>query len=384
MGKRPSLDSLTSLRFFAAALIVLLHSKDSFEATKGNWPYQLAYGVSFFFVLSGFILTYVYADSEFSVRDFYVSRVARIWPLHVVTLTAFVLLMPPEAWTISGDSFIRTFLTNLLLLHAWVPNGEFNFSFNAVSWSISAELFFYIAFPFLASRWDQRWLRNSAIALAGVAAWIAFCDFMRVPRFSGSNIFAMTTTSVAFVSPFSRVAEFIAGMIGARLFFAARSWFSALSNRQADAVEVAAVAAFALWTWAIPHYLYRGDTQGFYSTATCYFLFTCGAAPAFGVLIACIANQRGFISRALTFKPLVILGEASFALYLTHLISLRWFLNHRFYFSSYPDSVQLTGYWAFVIALSLVAGVAVERPARKLIVRLFADKTGFVGTVRAQ
>jgi peptidoglycan/LPS O-acetylase OafA/YrhL len=363
MEKRPSLDSLTSLRFFAAALIVLLHSKDSFELTRGDWPYQLAYGVSFFFVLSGFILAYVYAEGRpgFSIRDFYVSRIARIWPLHVVTLVSFVLLMPAEAWTISGSDFARVFMANLLLLHAMIPNAEFNFSFNAVSWSISAELFFYIAFPLLASRWNERWLRHAAIAFIGIAAWLAYADLIHVSRFSGSNIFAMTTTSVAFISPFSRIAEFITGMIAARLFFASRVWFA--------------------WAWAVPHWLYRGDTQGFYSTATCYFLFTCGAAPAFGVLIACIANQRGFISRALTFRPLVILGDASFALYLTHLLSLRWFLNHRFYFSSFPDSIQLAGYWAFVIALSLVVGAVVERPARKVIVKAFARKAETASTL---
>ncbi len=88
---------LTSLRFFAAAKIVVFHSVNAFRGLgQGKIPFPLGQGVSFFFVLSGFILTYVYPSLSGShrIRDFYVARIARIWPAHFVTFLLLLWLIP--------------------------------------------------------------------------------------------------------------------------------------------------------------------------------------------------------------------------------------------------------------------------------------------------
>jgi peptidoglycan/LPS O-acetylase OafA/YrhL len=77
------LDQLTSLRFFAAYLIILYHSVGLFGIERIG--VNLGQGVSFFFVLSGFILTYVYPrlDSWTDIRQFWRARFARIWPAYI-------------------------------------------------------------------------------------------------------------------------------------------------------------------------------------------------------------------------------------------------------------------------------------------------------------
>jgi peptidoglycan/LPS O-acetylase OafA/YrhL len=85
-AQKARLSALTTLRFIAASGIVLHHLRgpllpnDAFAA----WPLDNA--VSFFFVLSGFILAYTYPKLERpgAVRDFFVARIARIWPVHLV------------------------------------------------------------------------------------------------------------------------------------------------------------------------------------------------------------------------------------------------------------------------------------------------------------
>jgi peptidoglycan/LPS O-acetylase OafA/YrhL len=124
---------LTSLRFFAA-LLVLAHHYFGFMAGFS--------GVTFFYVLSGYILTVNYADRVGSWREvklFWWKRFARIYPTHLLVLAA----------AIPFGSSLSVLPINLLLLHSWVPVQSVFFSFNGPSWSISNEAAFYGVFPWL-------------------------------------------------------------------------------------------------------------------------------------------------------------------------------------------------------------------------------------------
>ncbi len=139
------LPALTSLRFFAAASIVYFHMQ-TFKVLPSVPNPDFALGVSFFFVLSGFILAYNYRDlARGDLGRFYIARFARLFPVHIVTFVfAALFVLPWNLWTF-GPSLI-TVPYNLTLTHAWLPLGGLVFSWNAVSWSISAELFFYLLF----------------------------------------------------------------------------------------------------------------------------------------------------------------------------------------------------------------------------------------------
>ena len=106
-------------------------------------------GVTFFFILSGFLLAYGYKKRlmtrEISTSDFYKARAVKLYPLHILCFAAVFLLG------------IRNFVTadlpkavlNLFLLQSWVPSPDYYMSYNAVSWFLSDELFFYLMFPFV-------------------------------------------------------------------------------------------------------------------------------------------------------------------------------------------------------------------------------------------
>ena len=172
MQKVNKLDQLTSLRFFAALMIVYHHSTGQF-GIKGISGINFGQGVSFFFVLSGFILAYVYPklESWIEIKRFLRARVARLWPGYVASfLLGFWLA--PYAW----DTKIA--ITNLLMVQAWIPMSSYYFSYNAVSWSISTEFFFYFIFSFLIINWNSTWLIKLGLSGALLIALMYFSNIL--------------------------------------------------------------------------------------------------------------------------------------------------------------------------------------------------------------
>ena len=158
-----NLKQLTSLRFFAALWVVAYHY---WPSLTGGYPVLVDkgyLGVELFFVLSGFILAHVYLDDAGAGRlnygRFLWARLARIYPVHLVTLAAIGLMgalalalgYPMRHQVIVWSVLPQT----LLLIHAW---GTASVSaWNHPSWSISAEWFAYVFFPlFAAAAWALR------------------------------------------------------------------------------------------------------------------------------------------------------------------------------------------------------------------------------------
>jgi peptidoglycan/LPS O-acetylase OafA/YrhL len=178
-------QTLDTFRFLAALLVGVHHTTIHFELfTEAESPLIAAlYSfVDFFFIISGFVIAINYAhkiDSVGAYLQFLRRRLARIYPLHLLTLAIFAV-----GGTLAvrhGLNFDRPYYfdpkwlpENLLLIHAWgtVPHR----TFNGPSWSISAEFFVYLLFPlfaFLASR------ARLAINLLLLAAFIVILGAAR-------------------------------------------------------------------------------------------------------------------------------------------------------------------------------------------------------------
>ena len=148
------LNCLTSLRVFAAMLIVIHHCvpKEHLLKVPVLRGMCLDHGVSFFFVLSGFILTYVYHGMQpTGYRDFFVARFARLWPAHIATLALGFIL---GSYSPGNGVYLAL---NAAMLQSWWPVSPCYFSYNALSWSISTEFAFYLAFPFLIRNFRSTW-----------------------------------------------------------------------------------------------------------------------------------------------------------------------------------------------------------------------------------
>ena len=145
---------LTSFRFFAAFFIFLLHASNHKLIPESiSQSLDLSRAVSFFFVLSGFVLTHAYKDKNPSFMAFLNARLSRIWPVTVLSILFVFLVLPPNLYLPYSHSVYSpsiVLLSNILCVQSLVPLPTFYFGYNAVCWTISVELFFYIAFTFYA------------------------------------------------------------------------------------------------------------------------------------------------------------------------------------------------------------------------------------------
>lgn len=184
----PVIHSLTSLRFVAAAWVVVFHFKEFFKGTALDTSPFANYGflgVDFFFVLSGFVLAHVYwpklQAGRFDYWNFLVRRVGRVYPLHVLTLAVTLALSIVAAkvgviytewnlgeWmTLPKGEILRGLFAHLTMIHAW--GSTKGLLFNLPSWSISAEWFAYLLFPVFAL-FMQPLLRWPSVLLAVTVA----------------------------------------------------------------------------------------------------------------------------------------------------------------------------------------------------------------------
>ncbi|WP_440637780.1 acyltransferase family protein [Bradyrhizobium sp. PUT101] len=136
-------------RFVAALGVFIFHLKLVDPGISPVWNGSFGLFVDMFFILSGFVISYSYPADARGVRAysrFMIRRIARIYPLHLLSLLIFVVLIGVGLERTARSTSLD-FLYNLLLVQAWgVTN---HLSFNSPSWSISAEFFCYLIFPLL-------------------------------------------------------------------------------------------------------------------------------------------------------------------------------------------------------------------------------------------
>ena len=348
-------------------MILLLHAAGQFgiSQTPGG-PFLLRQGVSFFFVLSGFILVYVYGELEgVSARTFLRARIARIWPAHVAALLLLLLLVP-AARPALDDASLGRLLTNVALLQSWTPTGEQWSSFNGVSWSVSAELGFYLCFPLLVINWRRTWhwklLGTLLLVFLLIGLGNAGVFLTTEPIAEG-----IRNIPVLNVHPLIRLFEFVLGMSAAVLWerLAARrpTGFAMATLWEGAALLLLVGLMYASGPWAA-----AAAQQDWVGSAGWIWL-TNGGIPAggFAVLIVVLALQRGAVSRLLSLPLLVFLGEISYSTYLIHQIVIRYAMDHPAALAALPSLAQLGLFLGSTLLLSYLCWAMVETPIRDLL-----------------
>lgn len=197
--------SLTGLRFIAALAVLGSHVMLRMPAGQvrdvlSRGLTQGFVGVSFFFILSGFILTWSRRDGDTS-RQFYRRRFARVMPAYWVALVLAVV-----ANTVFGTAQTASQpLPSFFAIQAWFPDNRIHFGGNTVGWSLSAELFFYASFPLLLVALRSPRARIVMIGMAVIAIFA-------VPALLSSSDEQSLGYWVIYILPLQRLAEFVVGM----------------------------------------------------------------------------------------------------------------------------------------------------------------------------
>ncbi len=346
---RPELKPLTSLRFVAALLVFVYHAPLAQPFAHDHALGQA--GVGFFFLLSGFILTYTYAgalNTPASVVRFYVARIARVYPAYLASIALalpVVALYGSLAWDKSSPAIrAEALIAQVLAVQAWFPREEFYLGINSPAWSISVEAFFYAVFPLLLGSLSRSFATAGARGVFVMAAltWACAAAVFAIPHHAD-----VWTT---YVFPPVRLVDFVVGMLlgmaflrGYRLPGSATVW------------EVAAVCAIAAAVVAIPHV----------PAALQYSLWP---LPFWAALIAIIALRGGVLSRLLSHRGFVRLGEISYAFYLVHL-SVLMVAEHVL-----PSALVSAVALAVSLAAAWLLHAGIERPLRIVIRDRFAPR----------
>jgi peptidoglycan/LPS O-acetylase OafA/YrhL len=357
----PKLEALTALRFFAAFHVVVFHMRIEGLLPPGPWWYEnfaaVGYiGVNLFFVLSGFILVYTYAGTGVSPRRFWQARFARIYPAYSLSLLLSApffffavrhLEIPFLAW--SKQHLVTACVLTLGLLQSWFPQAAL--TWNAVCWSLSVEAFFYLVFPILLL-WNREFTSRKlfwVVVLWSVVSLATAVLYIVVHPDGIDKINSGETTllwkNVLSFNPLVRLPEFLVGVFSGRLFLSAKT-------RPALAAPlvlfgIAVVLALVLLADRIPRPLI---SAGFLS-------------PSFAAIIYGLALRPGW-AKFLKARALILLGDASYSLYLLHPTVISLVADHL---SSLHWALRATLAFLAAVAASFASYYFVEEPFRKLL-----------------
>jgi peptidoglycan/LPS O-acetylase OafA/YrhL len=331
-GRQPeSLSSLTSLRAFAALSVFAVHANPT-------WLPGGRSGVSFFFILSGFVLAWS-ARANDSAAAFWQRRAARILPAYYVAWIIGILLSVPR----TPLGWART-IPGWLVTQAWFPQFSIHFAGNWVSWSLSCEILFYLLFPVL-----HRWLRaldERALWLVALGCVAFAIGWPLAIRSNDPNYFW------TYIFPPARLPEFVLGMSLA--IQSRRGW-------RLNSVPVP--AALVLWVaalWAASVSPAWASTVAI--TVVPYALLVTSAAHA--DVRAREGAGGSVISAWLRSRPLVTAGIWSYAFYLLHQLVLRYLTITLGIHRSVGEAAL-----GLIMAIALAATLyyVVEHPAERVL-----------------
>jgi peptidoglycan/LPS O-acetylase OafA/YrhL len=299
---------------------------------------------------------------------FWGARVSRIWPTHALTFLLCLALIPPVAWVPGGDGFWPA-LANITLTQSLVPVPQYYFSYNAPSWSISTEAYFYVFYPLAAFAMARRIWAPVAIGAVMVIAAVAVSVAVNLPPYNADTLTSATAHGMMLANPIVRFFEFACGMAAAHLW-------TYLKERPAPGVGSSTLLELAMGLLAILSIVLLQDVasameaRGWHEAVTLWVRLGASAVP-FAAFILVLALERGALAKLLSFRVMVVLGEVSFAMYMLHQLALRY-MAEREWRAEQADGLMFTAFCAAIIAASYGVWVIVERPSRRVLNKFFA------------
>lgn len=333
------INQLTFTRFVAAIVIVVYHfaierETPVFPFNKSETLYEIFkgghLGVSYFYVLSGFIMYYNYGDEtkKINLKTFFVSRIARIYPMHLVALAMMFLIFDYIADRLN----VTSFFLQTTLLQAW--SYAYRHSYNWPAWSLSVEMFFYLVFPIVLLV-IHKLKPNRSIAVL-ILFWVA------------SMVQQWFFWGTIELLPLLHLNSFLVGILAGILF--KNNTFGFLNNRNSNTILFVCTLGVLMFSAAIQ----ETDRSG-----------TGLLAPLFGFFILIVATNKSSWSAFFSKKLFILLGEISYCIYILHWPI--WLIMERHMPIHLKNNTHFYFYLGVVILASYFSYEYIEKPSRVFI-----------------
>lgn len=335
--KSQTFVSLSFLRVVFILLIFLEHYPVTPLRIGGE-------AVCFFFILSGFVLSYGYGDKltikVVTYKDFWVRRLTKLYPLHW-------LLLPIGFW-ITRDIFNQTYYyipANILLLQSWIPNHYSYYSGNGISWFLSTTVLLYIIFPYLwkiLSRLSIRWW---IVTFAILIVFRCFLEF---------TVSDEVKTAWLYISPFTRWMDFTIGIITFLMYreLQSKNKFSKVSLQLFVLFSIILIIGILYITYKVS-----------YPLALLWISYSCLICGSVLLEIICTNNfqcQYPSLTRIIN-----ELSNISFSFYLVHQIIILILFNHRPLNMLDEELIRFIAILAICIIIAYVSFHYFEKPIAK-------------------
>lgn len=360
--RRPALPALTGIRSILALTILLFHFTPAGLQSQTH-PWLSLYPlinigyvfVSFFFLISGFILSYNYAfrEQRMNAVDFWMARMSRLYPVYALTMLISIPFLINEYHVRSHQQFWTGAIATPLLMQGWFP--DLATFWMTVTWTLSCEVMLYIAFPWLIRlKWPSTWPKLLALLLG---FWIIgliphSIYILRDPdhlghmadRYSGG-----VWISTLKYTPLPYVCTFLAGLTLGHLHERAK-----LGVRGRMIVGICGLAG----AWFVAYHL---------AERLPYIMIHGGLlTPVFAMIILGLAGPSP-LARVFSIAPLVAIGTSTYALYLLHFNVFVLLQKYHVWEKLHLARVDPWISYVFVIALAWSARKWVEHPCQVAI-----------------
>jgi peptidoglycan/LPS O-acetylase OafA/YrhL len=360
--RKPALPALTGIRTLLAVNIIFFHFSDpamfGLYAPVVNNAFVFVGG---FFLLSGFILAYNYADrgATLTKREFWLARFSRLYPVYLLALLLSYQMLELEWHYQTRTHFVEGIILTPLMLQGLSP--LLATFWNTVAWTLSSEVMLYIAFPYIiAMRWPRStkklaWMVMGfwALGLVLPALYLYFQPdgIAHTNRFSpGMYLRALKFTPLAYIPTF--LAGLALGILqsGAKISNRARAWMAGAGL----------LLLAAIFHWGIGYLPYP-------------MLHTGMLTPVFALLILGLSGEH-WIAKIFSVRPMVVVGEATYCLYLLHFNCIN--LMNKYHVAARLHMTPIEPWFSYgvAVALALAAYYGVENPGRRWILKRWGHK----------
>lgn len=356
------IESLTFIRFLAAVIVVIFHFGKNTKLAQAASPFIVAgpQMVSLFFVLSGFVMMVAHYHKENeTISDYYLKRIARILPVYLLALALSVYFFHEREKHLGTAIFL-----NLTFLQSWFP--PYASSLNIPAWSLSVEAFFYLTFPlalFAIKRSNISWVKLAAISIGLYFFTQAILSNLLSLQLKNNEF--PPIHDLIYYFPLAHYCSFLLGIAGGLLYVQNSEKFS----------QKGLVPFILLILTLTANYiaLQKPGTISYVAGIPFAFGASFYSLP-FLLFILSLAYAKNFLTKIISLPFLVVLGEASYSLYILQAPVHEFYISQ---FSGYTEKYLTSDgdfflFLAFLSIISIASFYLIEKPAKKIILRLYS------------